>query len=65
MSHKKKAAEEDNILNKVKEILNLKEKTKKDETLQTFVKFIFTKEFKQTEITLPLKRRNKEAFNFV
>ena len=65
MSHKKKAEEEDNILNKVKEILNLKEKTKKDEALQTFVKFIFTKEFKQTEITLPAKRRDKEAFNFV
>ena len=65
MSKKKKSEEENKILSEIKEILNLKEKTKKDEALQTFVKFIFTKGFKETEISLPAKRRDKDAFNFL
>ena len=52
MSHKKKAKEEVKILDKDKEILNLRNKTKKDEAFQTFVEFNFTKEFKETEIII-------------
>ena len=62
---KKKSEEENKILGEIKEILNLKEKTKKDKAIQTFVKFIFTKEFKNSEISLPAKRRDKDAFNFL
>ena len=40
MTHKKKAEEEVKILHKAKEILNLKDKTKKDEALQTFQNLI-------------------------
>ena len=65
MSKKSKIQDEDIILKNVKEILNLKEKTEKDEALQMFVKFIFTKEFKEDKITLPVKRRDKDSFNFI
>ncbi len=65
MSKKSKTQDEDIILKKVKEILNLKEKTEKDEALQMFVKFIFTQEFKEDKITLPVKRRDKDSFNFI
>jgi len=61
MSHKKKAKEEVKILDKDKEILNLRNKTKKDEAFQTFVEFNFTKEFKETEIIIHEKRRDKNG----
>ena len=61
MSHKN----EDEIIQKVNEILNSSVETAQDKALQKFIKYIFTDEFKKETITPPIKKREKDPFKFL
>ena len=61
MSHKN----DDEILLKVKEILDIAVDTAQDKALQEFIRFIFTDEFKTDSITLPVKKGEKGSYKFL
>jgi len=61
MSHKN----DDEILIKVKEILDIAVDTAQDKALQEFIRFIFTDEFKTDSITLPVKKGENYSYKFL
>ena len=64
----KKAIEEENdLLQKVEKILSLDKSTKdsNDKIFIQYIKFIFTKGFNQVSLSLPVKNKEKESFQFL
>ena len=64
----KKAIEEENdLLQKVEKILSLDKSTKdsNDKIFIQYIKFIFTKGFNQVSLSLPVKIKEKESFQFL
>ena len=56
---------EDEILQKVNEILCLSTETIQDKAFQQFVRYIFTNGLKENNISLPIKKRFKEPFKYL
>lgn len=56
---------EDEILQKVNEILGLSTETSQDKAFQQFVRYIFTNGLKENNISLPIKKRFKEPFKYL
>lgn len=69
MSKKNKNAidEEQALIDKAKNIISLEKSIKdlKDRTYIEGVKYIFTKEFTQKSLSLPIKKKDKESFQYL
>ena len=59
--------EENNVLQKAKTIVSLEKsmKDKSDKTYIASIKYLFTKEFTETSLSLPTRKKEKESFQYL